>query len=52
MVTVVFGAIVAVRRVRLVRFVLVTGRWDIVRVNLRLLMVGRFPEAHVLRVWP
>ena len=26
-------------------FVFVTGRWEIIRVNLRLLMVGRFPPA-------
>ena len=35
---------------RLVRFVLVTGRWEIVEVNLRLFMYGRYPEAHVLRL--
>lgn len=33
-----------------VNFVLFTGRWDIVRVNLRLMLIGRFPEAHVLRL--
>jgi general L-amino acid transport system permease protein len=33
-----------------VNFVLVTGRWDITRVNLRLMMIGRFPEVHVLRL--
>ena len=49
-VTVVFGAISLYVVWRLVRFVLVTGRWDIIRVNLRLLMIGRFPEAHVLRL--
>jgi general L-amino acid transport system permease protein len=49
-VTVVFGALSLFVVWRLVRFVLVTGRWDIVRVNLRLLMIGRFPEAHVLRL--
>ena len=48
--TVVFGAISLFVVWRLVRFVLVTGRWDIIRVNLRLLMIGRFPEAHVLRL--
>jgi len=49
-VTVVFGAISVFVVWRLVRFVLVTGRWDIVRVNLRLLMIGRFPAAHVPRL--
>jgi general L-amino acid transport system permease protein len=33
-----------------VNFVFVTGRWQIVRTNLRLLMIGRFPEVHVLRL--
>jgi general L-amino acid transport system permease protein len=46
----VFGAISLFAVWRLVRFVLVTGRWDIVRVNLRLLMIGRFPSTHVLRL--
>jgi general L-amino acid transport system permease protein len=49
-VTAVFGTICLFVVWRLVRFVLVTGRWDIVRVNLRLLMIGRFPEAHVPRL--
>ena len=45
------AAIVAVLVVhRALRFVFVTGRWDIIRVNLRLLMIGRFPEPHVLRL--
>jgi general L-amino acid transport system permease protein len=47
----VVAAIVAVFVVyRSLRFVFVTGRWDIIRVNLRLLMIGRFPEPHVLRL--
>lgn len=33
-----------------VNFVVVTGRWEIIRVNLELLMIGRFPEPHVLRL--
>jgi general L-amino acid transport system permease protein len=35
---------------RLLRFVLVTGRWDVVRVNLKLLMVGRYPVGDLHRV--
>lgn len=35
---------------RAVRFVLVTGRWEVIEVNLRLLMVGRFPDIHLPRV--
>jgi general L-amino acid transport system permease protein len=49
-VTVVFGTISVFMVWRLARFVLVTGRWEIVRVNLRLLVIGRFPEAHVPRL--
>lgn len=33
-----------------VRFVFVTGRWEIIERNLELLMIGRFPEPHVLRL--
>lgn len=33
-----------------VRFVFVTGRWEIIERNLELLMIGRFPEVHVLRL--
>ena len=33
-----------------IRFVLVTGRWEVIERNLQLLMIGRFPEPHVLRL--
>jgi general L-amino acid transport system permease protein len=33
-----------------VRFVFVTGRWEVIERNLELLMIGRFPEPHVLRL--
>ena len=33
-----------------IRFVFITGRWTIIEVNLELLMIGRYPEAHVLRL--
>jgi general L-amino acid transport system permease protein len=47
----VLGAVLAVLVLwRLARFVLVTGRWEIVEVNLRLFMYGRYPEVHVLRL--
>jgi general L-amino acid transport system permease protein len=49
-VTVVGGLLGAWVVWRLVRFVLVTGRWEIVEVNLRLFMYGRYPEVHVLRL--
>lgn len=32
------------------RYVLVTGRWEIIDRNLRLLMVGRYPDVHLPRV--
>ncbi len=50
LVTVVVGAASLWLVARAVRFVLVTGRWDIVRLNHRLLMIGRYPDAHVLRL--
>lgn len=48
--TVVVGVLVAYVLMRAVRFVLVTGRWEVVRVNLKLLMVGRYPVDHLDRV--
>ena len=35
---------------RLVRYVFVTGRWEIVRVNLKLFMVGRYPADELWRI--
>ena len=35
---------------RLLRYALVTGRWEVVRVNLKLLMVGRFPDDELWKV--
>jgi general L-amino acid transport system permease protein len=49
-VSVVVIVIAAYLLYRAVRFVLVTGRWEIVRVNLKLLMVGRYPDVHLPRV--
>jgi general L-amino acid transport system permease protein len=49
-VTVVGGALALYVVYRLVRFVLVTGRWDVVRDNLKLFMVGRYPTVHLPRV--
>jgi general L-amino acid transport system permease protein len=50
LVSVVFGTASIWLLYRGLRFVLVTGRWDIVRHNLKLLLVGRYPEAHLPRV--
>ena len=49
-VTVVSALVVGYLVFRLGRFVLVTGRWDIVRVNLTLFMVGRYPRDELWRV--
>jgi general L-amino acid transport system permease protein len=49
-VTVTSAVVIAYLLYRVVRFVLVTGRWEIVRVNLKLLMVGRYPDVHLPRV--
>jgi general L-amino acid transport system permease protein len=49
-VTVVGGLLAAYLLYRLARFVLVTGRWDVVRQNLKLLLVGRYPTVHLPRV--
>ena len=43
-VTVVFGAFALWGLSQVFTFVFVTGRWEIVQVNLKLLLVGRFPE--------
>jgi general L-amino acid transport system permease protein len=49
-VTVVGGLIAAYVAFRLIRFVLVTGRWEVVTENLKLFMVGRYPTIHLPRV--
>jgi general L-amino acid transport system permease protein len=36
---------------RLAWFVLVSSDWEIIRRNLRLFMIGRFPQAEVWRLW-
>lgn len=48
--TVVFGIVGIYVVYRSLNFIFVTGRWDVIRANLRLLMIGRFPDAHVLRI--
>jgi len=49
-VTVVAAVVVGYVLFRLARYVLVTGRWDIVRVNLKLFMVGRYPPDQLWRI--
>lgn len=50
LVTVVFGTIGLYLAVRGLRFVFVTGRWEVVRRNLTLFMVGRFPPDEQWRI--
>lgn len=49
-ITVVAGLVSAWVLYKTVRFVLVTGRWEVIERNLQLLMIGRFPAPHVLRL--
>ena len=49
--TVAVAALAAWALYRLGRWVFVTADWAIVRVNLRLFMVGRFPADQLWRVW-
>jgi general L-amino acid transport system permease protein len=49
-VTIVLGAAAIYVAFRLLRYALVTGRWEIVRVNLKLLLVGRFPDDELSKV--
>ncbi|MEO6126633.1 MAG: hypothetical protein ABIR32_23265, partial [Ilumatobacteraceae bacterium] len=49
-VTVVFGSLAIYVAVRLLNYALVTGRWDVVRRNLKLLLVGRFPDDELNKV--
>ena len=49
--TIVFGLFLAWAIYRGLRFLLVTADWEIVRRNLRLFMVGRFPTDQLWRPW-
>jgi hypothetical protein len=49
--TVVTGAVVLYVAFRLLRFVFVTAEWDVLKANLRVYMVGRFPLEETGRVW-
>lgn len=48
--TVVFGLVGLFVVYKTLSFVFVTGRWQIIQDNLRLLMYGRFPASHVPRL--
>jgi general L-amino acid transport system permease protein len=49
--TIVTGLAVGWVAYRLVRWVFVTADWEVVRVNLRLFMAGRFPADELGRLW-
>jgi general L-amino acid transport system permease protein len=49
--TIVSAVLVSVLVVRFVRFVFVSADWEVFRANLRVYMVGRFPEDQLWRVW-
>lgn len=49
-ITLVSAAVLVVAGFRLLRFVFVTGRWQIVRVNLELYLYGRYPRTELWRV--
>jgi general L-amino acid transport system permease protein len=49
--TIVFGVVAAWATFRLARWVFVTADWAIVRVFLRLFMVGLFPADQLWRLW-
>ncbi len=49
-VTVIAGLVVLYLLFRALNYVFVTGRWEIVQVNLRLFMVGRYPVDELWRI--
>lgn len=49
--TVAFGLVLAWATYRGLRFLFVTADWEIVRRNLRIFMVGRFPSDQLWRPW-
>jgi general L-amino acid transport system permease protein len=49
--TVVVGAVLLYVGFLLIRWLFVTADWRVVKVNLRLYMVGRFPGEELWRVW-
>jgi general L-amino acid transport system permease protein len=49
--SVVFGLVLAYTAYRLIWFVAVSSDWEIIRSNLRLFMIGRFPSNEAWRLW-
>lgn len=48
--TLVFGSLSLYALYRFVGFVFVNARWEIIEVNLKLVLVGRWPTAHLPRI--
>jgi general L-amino acid transport system permease protein len=49
--SVVFGLVLAYAAYRLAWFVAVSSDWQIIRSNLRIFMIGRYPSDEVWRLW-
>jgi general L-amino acid transport system permease protein len=49
--SVVFGLVLAYGAYRLAWFVAISSDWQIIRSNLRLFMIGRYPSDEVWRLW-
>ncbi|MGH1490985.1 MAG: amino acid ABC transporter permease, partial [Acidimicrobiales bacterium] len=49
-ITIIFSVIIAWVSYRLLRFIFVTGRWDIVRANLSLFLTGAWPSEELTRL--
>jgi general L-amino acid transport system permease protein len=49
--TVVFGVLFVYVAYRLIWFAAITSNWEIIRSNLRLFMIGRFPADQAWRLW-
>jgi general L-amino acid transport system permease protein len=49
--TIVSGTLVLFLGFRILRFVFVSADWSVLKANLRVYMVGRFPQEEIWRVW-
>ena len=50
LITIVFGALGLYLVFQFLNFVFVTARWEVIRLNLKLLLVGRWPPEHLPRI--
>lgn len=51
LITLVLGPVIALIALRTLRFLFVDARWEIVRVNLALYLIGPFPRDQIWRLW-